>query len=169
MRINCTYAGKCVGGPQASLHRERTVHVTSASFLGRSWALSASMCSQTRESKVYTRWNSLTRAHSAGSETTIAAEEGKPAFLDELRQYAMKLHTREQAPKEGQAKAPKQQKQVCLYAIELMVQYLHVLWHLFCGNLTKCFFYFCSSLHLPKRDIFGSWRSQRLCMIHSKI
>jgi hypothetical protein len=34
------------------------------------------------------------------------------AFLDELRQYAMKLHTREQAPAEGQAEAPKDQKPV---------------------------------------------------------
>ena len=30
-------------------------------------------------------------------------------FLGELRSYAMKLHTREQAPKEGQAEAPKEQ------------------------------------------------------------
>lgn len=29
------------------------------------------------------------------------------AFLDELRAYAMKLHTREQAPREGKAEAPK--------------------------------------------------------------
>ena len=31
-------------------------------------------------------------------------------FLDELRQYAMKLHTREQAPAEGQAETAKEQK-----------------------------------------------------------
>eukprot|EP00890_Picochlorum_soloecismus_P002508 jgi/Picsp_1/3258/NSC_06098-R1_heme oxygenase 1 len=109
MSIKCTNAGTSMVGHQASLHRG-TVHVTSASFFGRHVALSASICSHRSEFKVYTRWSSITRAHSTGSETTIAAEEGKPAFLDELRQYAMKLHTREQAPKEGQAKAPKNQK-----------------------------------------------------------
>lgn len=34
------------------------------------------------------------------------------AFLGELRQYAMRLHTREQAPREGKAAAPKPDKPV---------------------------------------------------------
>jgi heme oxygenase len=33
-----------------------------------------------------------------------------PKFLDELRQYAMALHTKEQAPGSGQAPAPKEKK-----------------------------------------------------------
>ncbi len=33
-------------------------------------------------------------------------------FLDELRAYAMKLHTREQAPREGKAEPSKAQQQV---------------------------------------------------------
>ena len=32
--------------------------------------------------------------------------------MDDLRAYAMKLHTREQAPKEGQAPAPRKQQAV---------------------------------------------------------
>lgn len=32
--------------------------------------------------------------------------------MDEMRAYAMKLHTREQAPREGKAEAPKQQQPV---------------------------------------------------------
>ena len=82
MRINCsTYAGNSVGGHQASLHRERYVHVTSASFLGKNVALSNAICSQISVIKVYTRWNSSTRAHSAGSETAVAAEEGKRTLV----------------------------------------------------------------------------------------
>ena len=34
------------------------------------------------------------------------------AFLEELRDYSMKLHTKQQAPKEGKAAEPKQQKPV---------------------------------------------------------
>ena len=45
-------------------------------------------------------------------------------FLDELRQYAMKLHTREQAPKEGKASAPKNQKPVGFLSIELIPAFL---------------------------------------------
>lgn len=77
--ISCsTYAGNSVGGQQSSLHMERYVHVTSASFLGRNMALFPSICSQRSETrKAYTRWSNISRAHSAGSETTVAAEEGK--------------------------------------------------------------------------------------------
>ena len=32
------------------------------------------------------------------------------AFIDELRSYAMRLHTKEQAPKEGQAESPKEKE-----------------------------------------------------------
>ena len=35
------------------------------------------------------------------------------AFLEELRDYSMKLHTKSQAPKEGQAPEKKEQKPVC--------------------------------------------------------
>jgi len=51
------------------------------------------------------------------------------AFLDELRQYAMKLHTREQAPAEGQAEAPKEQKAVRVYIVTVLftlVSYIFV-------------------------------------------
>lgn len=37
------------------------------------------------------------------------------AFLDELRRYAMDLHTKEQAPAEGKAEAPRDQKPVRMY------------------------------------------------------
>lgn len=36
------------------------------------------------------------------------------AFLQELREYSMQLHTKAQAPKEGKAKEPKQQRPVRL-------------------------------------------------------
>jgi heme oxygenase len=32
---------------------------------------------------------------------------GPPTFMDEMRSFAMKLHTREQAPRQGEAEAPK--------------------------------------------------------------
>lgn len=35
------------------------------------------------------------------------------AFLEELRAYAMALHTREQAPREGKAPSQKPQQAVC--------------------------------------------------------
>lgn len=40
------------------------------------------------------------------------APDEHAAFLGELRQYAMRLHTREQAPREGKAAAPKSDKPV---------------------------------------------------------
>lgn len=39
-----------------------------------------------------------------------AAETAEQTFLEELRDYSMKLHTKQQAPKEGKAAEPKQQK-----------------------------------------------------------
>ena len=39
-------------------------------------------------------------------EPTGGGDEGFPPILDELRDVAMRLHTREQAPREGQAEAP---------------------------------------------------------------
>ena len=84
MIINCgTNWGNSVGGGhQSSLHMERYVHVTSASFLGRNMALFPSICSQRSETRqVYTRWSNITRAHSAGSETTVVAEEGKRTLV----------------------------------------------------------------------------------------
>lgn len=41
---------------------------------------------------------------------TMTENDGPPKFLDELRQYAMALHTKEQAPGSGKAEAPKEQK-----------------------------------------------------------
>jgi len=42
------------------------------------------------------------------------------AFLEELREYAMKLHTKEQAPAEGKAEAPKDRKPVraCIFSLQ---------------------------------------------------
>lgn len=39
---------------------------------------------------------------------------GAAAFLEELRDYSMKLHTRSQAPKEGRAPEKKEQKPVSM-------------------------------------------------------
>lgn len=48
----------------------------------------------------------------ATSEQSIEEEEAAfPPILEELREVAMKLHTRVQAPKEGQAEAPKKPKE----------------------------------------------------------
>ncbi|KAI8114281.1 hypothetical protein M9434_002407 [Picochlorum sp. BPE23] len=52
----------------------------------------------------------VTRVHNEVEQRTGEATDEEKPFLDELRQYAMKLHTREQAPAEGQAEAPKDQK-----------------------------------------------------------
>lgn len=48
--------------------------------------------------------------HGHGHGTTMTENEGPPKFLDELRQYAMALHTKEQAPGSGKAEAPKERK-----------------------------------------------------------
>ena len=40
----------------------------------------------------------------------MTENDGPPKFLDELRQYAMALHTKEQAPGSGKAEAPKERK-----------------------------------------------------------
>ena len=45
-----------------------------------------------------------------GHGTTMTENDGPPKFLDELRQYAMALHTKEQAPGSGKAEAPKERK-----------------------------------------------------------
>ena len=45
-------------------------------------------------------------APTATTETTSSGEESEPKFLDELRQYAMALHTKEQAPGSGKAASP---------------------------------------------------------------
>lgn len=43
--------------------------------------------------------------------------------MDEMRAYAMKLHTREQAPREGQAEAPKRQPMVSALSVGGRAQY----------------------------------------------
>lgn len=48
--------------------------------------------------------------HGHGHGTTMTENDGPPKFLDELRQYAMALHTKEQAPGSGKAEAPKERK-----------------------------------------------------------
>lgn len=48
--------------------------------------------------------------HGHGHSTTVTENDGPPKFLDELRQYAMALHTKEQAPGSGKAEAPKERR-----------------------------------------------------------
>ncbi|KAL6770148.1 HMOX1 [Auxenochlorella protothecoides x Auxenochlorella symbiontica] len=49
--------------------------------------------------------------HHGGSGSSVHAKPvADGSFLGELRQYAMRLHTREQAPREGKAAAPKPDK-----------------------------------------------------------
>lgn len=45
------------------------------------------------------------------SSTQIIISTLHTAFMDELRSYAMRLHTKEQAPREGQAAAPKEKQE----------------------------------------------------------
>lgn len=49
----------------------------------------------------------LVTAHGTASPSTSATELKKTGFVGEMRAVAMKLHTREQAPKEGGTDAPK--------------------------------------------------------------
>lgn len=83
------------------------------------------------------------------------------AFLDELRKYAMKLHTREQAPAEGQAEAPKDQKPVRTS--------LHLSFFVFTLFSYGLFRYPSCSLCQRNRGICVSWRNPRLSMMPLKL
>ena len=69
----------------SNIYRKTYIHVSSISKITRKYELKLS---------------------SSSSDTTVRSNEYRQSFIqDELRPYAMKLHTRDQAPKEGQQKA----------------------------------------------------------------